>query len=186
MFKLETLLQLGHETQTFEVKGSMAFSVESLAKDLLAMANHRDGGSIVIGVEDGTFNRVGVTAEQKATFNADKMRDKMRKFADPPIRFDVYHLQDANGVNYVVITVATFERVPVVSRSNNNKDVYPGMVYYRNTDRRVESAAISNADDMLELIMTAIQRTRTWLHERGYEPVSDAFSQTLDEEVGDL
>ena len=184
--ELEDLLELRRETQTFEVKESMPFSVGALAKDILAMANHRDGGSIVIGVVDSTFERTGVQDSHKATYRVDEMRDKMLKFADPPVRFDVDHVTDDDGKAYVVITVATFDRVPVIARAGNNVDVKQGLIYYRNSDKRVESAAISNADDMLELVMTATQRTRGWLRDRGFEPVTDAFAELLDAELDGL
>jgi predicted HTH transcriptional regulator len=149
--QLEALLALRRETQTFEVKGCASFSVEFLAKDILAMANHRDGGHIVIGIEDETFARQGVDQETINTYKVDVMRDKMAKFATPAIRFDVDVVTGQDGLRFVVIDVATFDRVPVVCRNNNNKDVYPGMIYYRGSQGRVRSEAISNADDMLDL-----------------------------------
>lgn len=184
--ELETQLRLGRETQTFEVKGCMPWHVTTLAKDILAMANHRDGGVIVIGVQDRTFAREGVDAQIKATYDVDAMRAKMKRFADPPVRFDVDFLTDAGGLEYVVITVKTYETVPVISRANNNSDVYQGVLYYRNSDGPVESAAISNAADMLDLILTASTRTRLWLRDRDYVPASDTLNQQLDAELGDI
>lgn len=191
--RLETLLSLGRETPAFEVKESAPWSVKFLAKDLLAMANNRDGGVIVIGVEedeDGRFIRRGVKPEDRATYRADDIRSKFRKFADPPVQLAVDYVRDAQGLEYVVITIASFQRVPVICRSNNNKDVFPGMLYYRTTDGPVQSAPISNAGDMLDLIMSAVQRTRVWVREHGFVPADDdverLFVQALDDELGGL
>ena len=184
--ELEAQLQRKRETQTFEVKERMEWSVVSLVKDILAMSNHRDGGSIVIGVEDRTFVRQGVDDRIIATYDVDKMRAQMVKFSDPATRFNVEVVSDAEDNRYVVINVASFEKIPVICRRANAKDVYPGVLYYRTSTGAVESAAISNSEDMLELILTAIQRTRLWYKDRGFAPVSDVLNLTLDEELGDL
>ena len=150
------------------------------------MSNHRDGGSIVIGVEDGTFVRQGCDEATIATHKIDDMRSDMRKFSDPVTRFDVEVVSDAESNRYVVINVASFDKLPVVCRRANAKDVYPGMLYYRTSTDAVKSAVIDNAEDMLELILTSVQRTRLWYKERGFVPVSDEFNATLDDELGDL
>ena len=51
------------------------------------MSNLRDGGSIVIGVEDLSFTRQGVTEEIKRSYNIDIMRDQMGEWADPHVEF---------------------------------------------------------------------------------------------------
>lgn len=183
---LEIRLGFQHETQTFEVKQAMPWNAVALVKDFLAMANHRDGGAIVIGVRDQGFVRQGVDAKLRATYNVDIMRDQIKRYADPPIRFDVATVPDADGLEYIVITIASFERVPVVAQCDNGSDVFAGQIYYRNSNKRVESAAISNAADMLELIMTAITRTRAAFKDRGFVVASDAFNQLLTDELGGL
>jgi predicted HTH transcriptional regulator len=57
--ELEQILEGGTETQRIEFKGACDWSVRLLAKDILALSNVRDGGYIVVGVEDETFNRQG-------------------------------------------------------------------------------------------------------------------------------
>ena len=186
--ELEAKLQRGVETQTFEVKARMKWDVVSLVKDILAMSNHRDGGSIVIGVQDRTFDRQGVDDETIATYDIDIMRAQMLRYSDPATRFNVQVVTDAAEApqRYVVINVASFEKLPVICKRQNQKDVHPGRLYYRTSTGAVESAAISNSEDMLELILTSVQRTRLWYRDRGFEPVSDSFTAALDEELGDL
>jgi predicted HTH transcriptional regulator len=55
--ELEQWLEGGEETQSFEVKAAGPRNVKLLVKDILAMANVRDGGVILVGVEDKTFVR---------------------------------------------------------------------------------------------------------------------------------
>jgi predicted HTH transcriptional regulator len=85
--ELESRLEGRTETQTFEVKGPCDWNAPSLAKDILAMANVKDGGIIVIGIEDNTFNRIGVNTAQRDTYNLDTMKDQIAPYADPNVDF---------------------------------------------------------------------------------------------------
>lgn len=203
--QLEVLLRLGHETQTFEVKGPMLWDVKKLVKDFLAMSNHRDGGSIVIGVQDGTFERHGVDDATRVTYKIDIMRDQLKRYADPPMRFSVATVSDFDGRQYMVISIASFDRVPVICQCDNGlgdeKDkstgrartrteradaVYAGQIYYRNSDKKVESAPISNAADMMELVLIAAGRSDGWVQSFGYNRPEDNLTKELDDELGGL
>ena len=59
--ELEAILEGGTETQKIEFKGACDWNVRSLAKDILALSNVQDGAYVVIGVEEGSFNRQGIT-----------------------------------------------------------------------------------------------------------------------------
>ena len=61
--ELESRLQGGTETQNFDIKAAGPWDAQKLAKDVLAMSNVEDGGLILIGVEDGTFARQGLSVE---------------------------------------------------------------------------------------------------------------------------
>lgn len=61
----------------------MVWDVKALVKHILAMANVRDGGVILIGVGDKTSERQGVTDKQRSTYDLDTMRDQLAKYADP-------------------------------------------------------------------------------------------------------
>src|SRR5260221_1522431 len=84
---LETLLAGAEETDSLEFKGAMPWDRNTLAKDILALANVIDGGRIIVGVEDETFQRQGLTEEQAQTYNIDHMRDGIAPFADPRVVF---------------------------------------------------------------------------------------------------
>ena len=86
--ELEELLEGADETDALEFKQAMSWDV-GLIKDVLAMANIEDGGRIVIGIEDGTFTRQGLTTEQIDTYNPDNMKDAVGLFADPFVEFSV-------------------------------------------------------------------------------------------------
>jgi predicted HTH transcriptional regulator len=152
--ELESKLEGGIETTSLDVKCACDWSVDSLAKDILAMSNLKDGGYIIIGVEDNTFNRQGITPEQKETYNIDIMRDQMAPYADPYVNFTVEYLKDENSKEYAVIKVLPFEEIPVICKKDS-RDTKKGAIYYRNKDTRVNSGSVSNSYDMRDIIETA-------------------------------
>ena len=99
--ELEQFLEAGTETQRIDFKYPMIWDVASLAKDILAMSNVQDGGSIIIGVienkEKKVFEREGITDDIKKTYVIDTMKDQMRKFADPHVDFDISFPDDKFG-----------------------------------------------------------------------------------------
>jgi predicted HTH transcriptional regulator len=185
--ELEQRLEAAAETQSFEVKASMVWDEKSLARDIMALSNVRDGGVLLIGVEDGTFARQGVDATTRATYDVDVMRDQMTKYADPHVDFTVSFPKDGDGKTYVAIEVSPFREVPVICRKDS-ADTKAGAIYYRNTNRRVESAPVSNSYDMRDIITVAATRTRQRLHDLGVSvtSASDVFRAQLDQELGGL
>jgi predicted HTH transcriptional regulator len=182
--ELESLLQAQTETPTVEFKGACNWEVGKLAKDILAISNVQDGGNIIIGVEDQTYARQGVTKVQKATFVLDTMKDQMAAYADPHVNFLVEFAVDAHGNEYVVIRVYQFEEIPVICRKDGT-DTRAGVVYYRNKNRRVESAPVSNSYDMRDIIELATVRMMQRKQRFGYV-VGPADKQKFDNELKGL
>src|SRR5699024_8138875 len=102
--QLKTLIEGQTENPSLDFKADSPLRVQRLAKDIIAMSNVRDGGLIVIGVSDGNLT----------TYNKDHMKDKLTKYTDPPVDFDLHFPSDNNGKTFVVIKVHPFKEIPVI------------------------------------------------------------------------
>jgi len=182
--ELEEKLEGATETQTVEFKDSCSWDKVTFAKDILALSNVQDGGYIIIGVEDKSFVRKGIATTQKETYEIDVMRDQMAIFADPHVNFTLDFPKDRNGREYGVIRVFQFEEVPVICRKDS-LDTKAGTVYYRNKNRRAESAPVSNSYDMRDIIHLAVIRTMQRKIELGFT-VSPSVKNKLDDELNGL
>jgi predicted HTH transcriptional regulator len=185
--ELEELLEGRTETQSLEAKTSCPWNVDTLVKDILAMSNVEHGGRIIVGVEDKTFARIGVSAADKATYVSDTMKDQIAPYADPYVHFRADVVADLSGKEFVVISVSPFDEVPVICKKDG-KDVHKGRIYYRSALGRPQSSAISTSHEMQNLILIATSRMTRRLARLGLAVVSTTPSTTalFDKELAGL
>lgn len=182
--ELEALLQGAEETDSLEFKGAMAWDRHALARDILALANLIDGGRIVIGVEDETYARQGLTAEQVATYDSEAMRDQIAPYADPRVIFRRDIVEDTAGLIFVVITISPFEDMPVICR-RDGPDVQAGTIYYRSRSRRPQSARVDSSADMRDIIERSAALSMQRLRRLGFAAEA-AAGYDYDGELGGL
>jgi len=182
--ELEEKLEGQTENQSLEFKADMAWNVKSLIKDILAMSNVQDGGYIIFGIADKFFIRQGISSINKTTFNYDIMKDQMAPYADPFVDFRLDFPKDKDGKDYIVIRVFPFQQIPIICRKDGD-DVRAGVVYYRNTNGRPQSAAVSNSNDMRDIIETATLKMMQRKRKIGFTVDLDDKSK-LDKELMDL
>jgi len=138
---------------------------QGIPKDILAMSNLRDGGIIVVGIEEGDkeWKCTGMTEEQLNTYNADNMIDHVNKYASPPVTFDVVKHTDMEGLTYLVMQTHEFEETPVVCKRNCADELREGAFYIR-PHGKSESREVQTADEMHDLLDLAVEkRTRNFL-----------------------
>ncbi len=181
--QLEALLEGAEETPSLEFKAAMNRH-QSLIRDILAMANVQDGGRIVIGIEDRTHARIGLTAEQIATYDVETMQDRVAAFADPGVEFRTEVINDRQGLRFVVIDVRPFETIPVICR-RDGADLNEGDIYYRSRSGRPASARVKGSADMRDIIEVAITRSRQRLARIGFNPRLEG-GPDYDQELGGL
>ncbi|HUC87831.1 MAG TPA: ATP-binding protein [Candidatus Binatia bacterium] len=182
----EQLVEGAAESQSLDFKGPCNWDVKALAKDILAFSNVQDGGYIVIGFDDKTFKRVGLTKEQAESFDQETMQDQMANYADPFVTFSVSNnIVDAAGLRFVIIRVTEFSEVPVVCKTDSG-DVHHGRVYYRSRRRRPESEAVSNSFDMRDILDRAAVKMMAKRRAQGYTAETVERKNFYDEELGGL
>lgn len=182
--EIESLLTGTEETDTLEFKNATSWDRNLFVKDILAMSNTMEGGTIVAGVEDGTLTRVGVTDTQIQTYDIETMRDQIAPFADPRVNFRRKCVVDVRGLQYIIIEVSPFTDVPVICK-RDGADVKAGVIYFRSRTRRPESAPINNSSDMRDLVERSAALSARRLEKIGF--VVPSFPDfDYDSELGGL
>lgn len=167
--ELEKHLEGARETPNLEFKAAIPWSRDTFVKDILAMSNVIDGGMIIVGVEDKTFVRQGLSPELITTYDIDVMRDGIAPFADPRAVFDLSIVSDGSGKQYAVISVYPFDDLPVICR-RDGADVQAGTIYVRSRDKRPQSARVASSSEMREIVERASVLSARRLKKIGFIP----------------
>jgi hypothetical protein len=159
-------LQLRTETKSFDVKEVVHWLTNrdeklGLVKDILAMSNTSDGGVLLIGVRDGTYEFVGIAPEVAEEFDQTRVNDVVRKYADPPVTCQV-HRFTIDGKRLVAIEVHEFPVMPTICKcdaghTNGRELILKRATLYIRTDKAT-TEAVSNAEDLRGLIERSIRR----------------------------
>lgn len=175
--EFSTVLSLPHEQRGVEFKGpgprSNKHLLALIARAAMGMANRRDGGLVVIGVDDtpGGLVPVGLSDVELATWNHDDVAAGVNAYADPAVVFDT-EVRRHDGKAYVVLRVHAFEDVPVLCKKEHRKDPPPGArppgapvefvlkkgACYVRTRAKPETSEIPTQTEMRELLEFAAER----------------------------
>jgi len=162
--EIEESLRFSHETRGFELKGpgrrdDLAFFVK-VVRALLGLGNLRDGGHVVIGIEDGEPATLdpGLEQEQLDSWLAyDDVARGLAAYADPPLAFEVAAVKLSSGAKVAVIEVAEFADLPHVCIKTYDGKLRDGAIYVR--PRKVpETSEIASHVEMRELIDLAVEK----------------------------
>lgn len=191
------ILELGHEISGVEFKGPGPRANRQLfaqvVRAILGMANRRDGGRLVIGVEDsgGILISVGLNEDDLATWRYDDVADGIASYADPSVSFDL-EVKEYNGQKYVVLEVDEFADIPILCKRDYQGVLRNGACYVRSRGKP-ETSEIPTQEDMRDLLELAIDKgivrflTRTLrvgLVPGGQTPPTG--QERFDEQLGDL
>ena len=85
------------------------------------MSNRRDGGQIIIGIdEDKTNHRFiqsGLDESQFSSWSSDYLNSQFVKFTEPYIKFTLDNTE-YNGKKFVAINIQEFDQVPVICKKD--------------------------------------------------------------------
>lgn len=126
---------------------------------VISMANRRDGGKVIIGVDEGDNSELlqtGVTDEDLKTWNYDDFADSVAEYTDPSVNFDIQVLP-VDGKKFLIIEVSEFEEFPVICKKTYDGVLRSGAIYVR-PRRKPESIELPSYVDMQDLLEIAIDK----------------------------
>jgi len=161
-------LEHGAETDVLDYKGPCKWDghIESakLAKDIVAFANSRGGGKLVIGVAEhssGQFAFEGLNAEQLDSFDGTDMAKWVNSRFAPHVRFTVFK-PTRETKSFVVVFVDEFDDMPALCikdyRTPKGETLLRrGALYVRSANS--ESKPLDTPDELRRLVGAATART---------------------------
>jgi predicted HTH transcriptional regulator len=165
--ELDGLIAAG-ERRSVEFKSGGSLSdnhlVARVARAVLAMTNTRDGGRVIIGVEEVNATPVakGVNAAELPSWKFDHIAAKVAAYADPYVNFEL-DVVNLSGTAFVVLTVEEFDQFPVICKKAFDTPppvrtvLRRGAVYIRGRPKP-ESVEVANEADMRELLDFATEK----------------------------
>src|SRR5215210_4879809 len=136
------------------------------------MANRRDGGRVIIGVEDdaGILTPKGLDGAQLESWRSyDDVAASINEYASPSVSFEKEFLP-YQGHDIVILHVAEFEAIPILCRMEYQSSIGKGSP--KNQDRTIlrkgacyvrsrhkpETSEIPSEEEMRELLDLAIEK----------------------------
>lgn len=175
--KITNCLNFCQERASVEFKESQPFDTMKwhLLKTIMAMANLRDGGMIVIGLNQrgAIWQLTGIDSDHLQTYNYDAIIDQLQKHASPQITVDiVVHLND--NQQYLVFNVHQFRESPIICRKNTPNEVaekermFPGDIYIRPHAGKPQTTRVVDSSTLNELLEIAAEdRARRMIEQGG-------------------
>jgi len=170
--ELTPFVKYGIERPDLDYKGPISWRVCSkygkaeLVRDMMALANSDIPGYIIIGATDegGVVRSYdGLSSEQIESFDPSKIADKIKRYADPEVRFELYK-PIVDSKRYVVIRVLPFQSVPHICTNSCGDILEEAAVYVRGEGAR--TIKVSSAEYMRRLVDRAIQISADTLVDR--------------------
>ncbi|MGO9471162.1 MAG: helix-turn-helix domain-containing protein [Isosphaeraceae bacterium] len=165
--EFESLMARGYETNGVEFKGSRdrtdKLFLAKVVRAVLGMANRRDGGLVILGVEESPkLDPVGLSVEQAESWlNYDDLSASVNEYASPSVRFEP-ELKNFWGRRFVFIRVHEFDEIPILCAKDYNEAgkaplLRRGACYVR-ARHKPETSEVPSEEEMRELLELAIDK----------------------------
>lgn len=161
--ELHSLLSVGEQTRKVEIKRSISWDDRDhrakIVKTILGLSNIRDGGYLVIGVEQrgDEFVFQGIEEDHLSSYNYDNVATECSLYADPFVEFTMEDVSDESGKKYLVFKVNEFSEIPVICKKNGRENLREGSVYTR--PRGIPSTIrVPNQSEMRDIIELATEK----------------------------
>jgi predicted HTH transcriptional regulator len=194
--EFEAVLSLGETTGVEFKSPGLATDrplMAQVTKAILAMSNRRDGGLVIVGIEEngGAVTRSGLSAGGAASWaDRDAVRDRVAEYADPSVHFTIEERTHSDGRTYLVIDVLEFDSYPVICRKSFGNILAEGAIYVRSW-RKPESVRVRTSADMREVINLAVEKELgrflgTAARAGGRIVLTSVDEDRFDQELGEL
>lgn len=147
-------LDLRVERRDVEFKQQAQTSGEQrkVAMAIAAMANLADGGLVILGVEDGTGNIVGLPDDEISRWeDTDTVLDRINAMIEPSVQLTIHRVERC-----IVLEVAGFAKTPHLVR-RDGRDMHEGDLLVR-TRRKAASAKVTRIEDWQDLFDAMFSR----------------------------
>jgi hypothetical protein len=165
------LIHWPREERNLEFKRSMSWSDAAtkakLTKSVLALANLRDGGHIVLGVErqpDDSYDAVGMQEDHLGSFVQDTLSAHFSEYADPFVEVTLVK-QAIDKKVFCILRVSEFAELPVVCKKDGEK-LRRGATYTRSR-RMPETVEVPTQVEMREILDLAIEKRNSRVRTSG-------------------
>jgi predicted HTH transcriptional regulator len=158
-----SLINNGREERNLEYKRTMnwsdAVTKVKLVKSSIAMANLRDGGTIVFGIErqpDDSYSVAGMNRADYDSFKQDDVSVEVNNYAEPFIELNVLKVE-LDGMNFVLVQVREFVDLPIICKRDGAERLRSGAMYIR-PRRKHETTELLSQVDMREILDLAVEK----------------------------
>jgi len=170
--QFEDLLTLEHEIPGVEFKGPGPRGDDYLrakvARAVMGMTNRRDGGIVIIGVEErgGVLNPAGLSQNDVGSWrNNDRVIDALASYMNPPAIFDL-SIREFQEKKFVVLEVHEFADIPTICKKQYQRDHQSGHhevvlregACYTRSRHKPETVEIFTLEHMRELLDRAVEK----------------------------
>jgi hypothetical protein len=183
------------ERRNVEFKQSMNWNDNqtkfTITKSVLAFSNTRDGGYLVIGVEQNNsrFNAIGMIERDFNSFNNfDDIQSFINGKAEPPVNFERREYITPDEKRFFIIKIHEFDRFPIVcTQGGGNHTINKGVIYVR-TMVMPQSAPIDNQTNLIEITNMIIDKHSREFYARieGMRNLEENNEESFEQELEDL
>jgi predicted HTH transcriptional regulator len=191
---LWAVMKLNHELPNVEFKCSgdrtdKAFFA-TVARACIGMSNRRDGGYVVIGIEDDdALGSPGLTPSRVTQWlDFDSVSDALHAYAEPVVSFELGQIELPSGAIVVVIDVREFDKIPTLCAKNygsseNRLKLIKGAIYIRSA-RKGETTPFPSQYDMRELLDLMTEKAvRDFLERAGRVGLDSTARRQTDDDL---
>jgi predicted HTH transcriptional regulator len=174
--QIKQWLSMGSERRDLEFKSPFTWTdtssiwlQEKVICAILAMSNTRNGGVIIIGVNEKNVP-IGMTDTQVKSFeNYEDIKRLVDGFASLATDFEIY-LAETDKRKFVVFIVRDFYETPIICRKNGDVsvDVLKQDKIYARSLKAQYSSKMADVFELTEIINLAVDKQTNRLKERGW------------------